>query len=350
MGIRGAGAGWIRWRAIGGRAAGVRLSLALGVGVLALACGGGDPAEDIRFAEPTLYTVQQGDDVARIARIHRVDVIEILDWNNLATDAPEVGTTLLIWPHSSTPTVAAGGAAAPAASGGVARSAPRPGRPRPAPAGSAAPAGPDPVAVVDEDPPPRPGVRRAGVLGADDGASEVDLEAASSGLERHETSAGANQRGDGSALASGGQAESLRVEPRRTEAPTGPQIPNKPVTPPRVAKPTPKKCLANTASTVDENGMVREAGLSTGQITAGMAAISRYTPQCFPSGTLGSYAMVVEVTVGCDGRVKNVYTVSPGAIPAPVASCIEQTLASAGFAAHGVPDGMSFQYPMKFKF
>ena len=316
------------------------------VGVVCVACGFGDPAEDIVFAQPTLYVVKQGDDVARIARIHKVDVVEVLEWNNLLTDAPDVGSTLLIWPHglvgsaTEEPTVVS-------ATPGTAAPRPRSGRP---PAPGAPPAAPEPVAG-GAGPSVRPvtTVRGAGLLAAEDGSSDVDLEGASSGLQRHDTVGGAGL-GDNSALGGGGEAETLRVEERKFAAPSGPQIPDKPVTPPRVARPAPKKCLANSATQVDENGMVREAGLGTGQITAGMAAISRYTPQCFPSGTVGSYSLVVEVTVGCDGRVSNVYTVSPGSVPPRVTGCIEQTVSSAGFAAHGVPDGMSFQYPMKFKF
>jgi hypothetical protein len=317
------------------------------LGVVSLACSAGDPAESIHFAEPTRYVVQQGDDVGRIARIHRVDVVEVIEWNNLTTDAPDVGSTLLIWPHgvlapSEDPTVVS---TTPSAGGGA---------PRPRPTGAA----PRPGAPPEPEPAPDPGspvrpvvtVRGAGILGADTTGSEVDLEGATSGLQRRGTGVGGAGLSGDSSFAGGGDAETLAVEERRVVQPTGPQIPNKPVTPPRVAKPAPKRCLTGAVTQVDENGVVREAGLNTSQITAGMASISRYTPQCFPSGTVGSYSMIVEMTVGCDGRVSNVYTVSPGSIPVQVTSCIEQTLASAGFAAHAVPDGMSFQYPMKFRF
>lgn len=310
--------------------------------VVCLACGSGDPADEIQFAQPTFYVVQQGDDVARIARIHKVDVAEVLDWNNLTTDAPDVGSTLLIWPHGQHATSGGAVASAPSPGSSGGRSAPRP---RPASGGA------PPPPVDEAEAPDRPtSVRGAGLLGADDPSSDLDLAAAASGLEGRRGKPGEAGLGDNSALASGGEAEGLQMEERRTVQPTGPQIPNTPVTPPRVARPAAKKCLSGAVTSVDEDGMVRESGLNTGQITAGMAAISKFTPKCFPSGTLGTYSMVVEVTVGCDGRVSNVYTISPGAIPPPVTSCIEQTVAAAGFAAHGVPDGMSFQYPMKFKF
>jgi hypothetical protein len=337
-----------------------RLRSSVGAAILvaaSLACGWGDPTRQIRFAEPTWYVVRQGDDVGRIARLHRVDPVDVIDWNGLRTDAPDVGARLLIWPHlppvAESPAVAAVDAAAP----GVA---PRPGAaPRraaftPEPVGASEPPPPDGDGLAQADASPSFGrpvrVGGAGLLGADTDGSDLDLASASSGLQRRSGGVGEAGFDDDSAFAGGGEAETLAVEERRRVQPTGPQIPDRPVTPPRVARPAPKRCLSGAVSTLDEDGVAREAGLTTSQISAGMAAISRYTPQCFPAGTAGSYSMVVEVTVGCDGRVSNVYTVSPGVIPPRVTACIEQTLASAGFAAHGVPLGMSFQYPMKFRF
>ena len=113
-----------------------------------------------------------------------------------------------------------------------------------------------------------------------------------------------------------------------------------------------KKCLDGTVEEVGEDGssIAVARGLDAAQISSGIAPIQRYTPRCFPQGTEGSYTVVAEVVVGCDGRVADVEMVEAGVVPGQVATCIEQTLAHAAFPAHALPDGVTFQIPLKFSF
>jgi hypothetical protein len=275
------------------------------------------------------------------------------------TDRIEVGQVLMIWKPM-------------AVDGGDPRLVAAP-KPRPSGLGSSLrrlvgaepPPAPEPVAVADEPVPvsavppaggvrivvPGGPVRGSGVMGVDLGDANLDdLARGASGMERHESDLGrATLDGRGSDLGSGGTADTIAIE-RRPAPNLGPQIPNTPVSPPKLSKPAPKRCLAGPSGEMDEDGVMVSQGLSVPQINAAMAGISRHTPKCFPRGTVGTYTVIVEVTVGCDGRVSNVFTVSPGVVPPHVTACLEQTLAYASFPAHSVPNGMGFQYPMKFAF
>jgi hypothetical protein len=179
--------------------------------------------------------------------------------------------------------------------------------------------------------------------------SDTDLAEAAANLQRHDVTAGNQMAMGDRALGSSDTVDTLELE-RPEMRNLGPQIPDVPVSPPRLSKPPPKTCVRGAATVVAENGMSRSAGLSLSQINAAMGQISRYTVKCFPPGTAGTYEVIVEIKVGCDGRVSDVFLINGGVVPARVTSCIQQTLGFASFPAHGLPDGASFQYPMKFRF
>jgi hypothetical protein len=195
-------------------------------------------------------------------------------------------------------------------------------------------------------------VRGAGVLGTDlpDG-SNLDLRSSAAALETFGPVGGNGGLGARGSLASGGTAETLVMAVPEARI-MGPAIPDTPVTPPSVPKPSPKACLSGGVAEeeIGEEGIIVSHGLDAGQISAGMSGISRYTPRCFPRGTEGTYTVLAEVVVGCDGRVADVQTLDAGVVPARIVSCIEATLASAGFPAHALPDGVTFQIPLKFSF
>jgi LysM repeat protein len=317
----------------------------------------------IRFATPERITVRSGDTLAAIAVREKVPVDQLIAWNGLMTDRIEVGQVLMIWkpmpPDVDERMVAVKPKPRSTGLGGSLR---RLVGAEPEPLEAVAMADdPVPVSVVETRPAGTDGRARivvsggavigSGVMGVDLGDANVDeLARSTAGMARHESDLGeASLGGRGSDLVSGGAADTIEIQ-RRAAPNLGPQIPDTPVTPPRLSKPAAKRCLSGPSGEMDEHGVMVSQGLSVPQINAGMAGISRSTARCFPRGTVGSYTVIVEVTVGCDGRVSNVFTVSPGVVPAHVTSCIEQTLAYASFPAHAVPDGMGFQYPMKFTF
>lgn len=338
-------------------AAGVCAALSLGCGVLDPAADVGlAPAEDvpITFAAPEMVTVRSGDTLAILAKRHRVSVDDIKGWNGLTTDTIEVDQVLLVWtapppmPKAAKPSLRQQleQALTGSADGGEVASAPE-----------GAPDGVPPPIVVEgveaaEIVVPRGTVKieTPGLVDLQrvEVGSDVDLADVAAGLERHDSVVGNAGLGDRS-LGTGDQADQLEMK-QRQQTNAGPQIPNTPVYAPRLTKPAPKACLKGPSAIVREDGTTQTQGLSVGQINASMAQISRYTVRCFPAGTKGSYAMIVEINVGCDGRVNNVYLIDGGVVPANVTGCLQQTLSYAGFPAHASPGGISFQYPMKFTF
>jgi len=361
--------------------------LALGAVVLAsLACAGGsdeglEPEMPFEFAAPITVVVQQGETLSIIAEREGCSVDELKHWNQVDGDLIEVGQALVLWNTGSgqratpkdgsdrQPKVAAAPRSAPAA------------RPAPKPSwnplralvggGSDAEEADDGVAAADdvrvveppapeepeaeEDTPRRPFlVRGAGVLGVDlgdDGGS--DLEEAASGMKKRSSDldgSGLDQRSGG--LGAGGEADSFDVEGRAPGTYGGVMIPDTPVRAPRLARPAAKRCLRgpDESDLQGDHDAVTNRGLDDHQIRTGMAKVVRASTQCFPKGTSGGYEVVVELEVGCDGVTDDARVINAGPVPGHVTTCIEQTMEYAGFAAHGRPGGVVFQYPLKYNF
>jgi hypothetical protein len=353
-----------------------RAGLLTALGVWSLACGGGEaaPVDDemeFLFAEPRRVEVVDGDTLEAIATREAVTVDEIRGWNGLEGDALEPGQVLLLWDSRASdrakpktgadrvPQVADGAPTEPAPA-----APPRPfnpirrwligddddADPAPAPASDgvadAAPAEAAPEAKPSRWSP-------AGILGVDLEDGSADLERDAQSMKRHDSDLdGSGLDGRRSGYADGGTAETIEVDSRQPGQYGGVQIPNTPVTPPRLAKPTPKRCLAGPTEGElrGDEDMVGNRGLDEAQVRAGMSKVVRSSAQCFPAGTSGSYSVIVELVVGCDGVVDHTRLVSGGVVPAHVTNCIEQTVAYAGFPAHATPDGVAFHYPLQYTF
>ena len=67
-------------------------------------------------------------------------------------------------------------------------------------------------------------------------------------------------------------------------------------------------------------------------------------------GTQGSFQVDLEIVSGCDGRVSQVWTQNGGGLPERVTACIEETVRQASMPAHDLPDGVTFSYPIVFRF
>ena len=143
--------------------------------------------------------------------------------------------------------------------------------------------------------------------------------------------------------------DAMNVRVRDTRS--GPQIPTGPIRTPRLSMPSAKRCLAqSTRRNVAEGDVYGGKGLSSSQIKSSLNKTLGYTRRCMPAGTKGKFQVIVELTVGCDGRVKNTFTINGGGAPKPVTACIETVLSRTGFPAHDIPDGQSFQYPINYSF
>lgn len=114
--------------------------------------------------------------------------------------------------------------------------------------------------------------------------------------------------------------------------------------------PAAKPCLSGPdTSTMHDADLVVAQGLDASQVRASMNAFVPHTLSCLqgvepsPAGTL-----LLDIHVGCDGRVRGVTPLSVDDWPAPVTDCVRKTLSFAPFPAHALPDGDRFQFPLRY--
>lgn len=120
------------------------------------------------------------------------------------------------------------------------------------------------------------------------------------------------------------------------------------VTTRRLSMPRAQPCLAGPSEVTEgeEMGVAMSAGLSAEQVQATMQSFLPQALDCFRdsrSGTLG-----VELSVACSGRVTSAQVLSDGGLDDAVARCVTERLAYAPFPAHDMPDGFSFEYPIRY--
>lgn len=315
----------------------------------------------IHFAEPVRYQVTKGDSLAAIAERYNVTAEDVASWNGLESTTIEPGDILFLWKvPDEPPKVNQDNRLADARD--VQRSDPRAtngrSRPRPRRTDGGTPAAGDDE-PIDDDPEvdgiKRPtSVRNAGLFSAGVGDEGLDdsLANAVAGLQHERRAMGNAGMRDGAAdMRAGDVARSGDMGRLGGNYQQGPYFPDKAVRTPSVRKPAPKRCLRqSTRANTGEDGMSAGKGLSSSQIKASLGRTLGLSRRCMPSGTSGQINIIVEIKVGCDGRVKNVYPINQGGVPKNIMSCIETVLGSTSFPAHDLPDGQSFQYPISYKF
>jgi hypothetical protein len=117
-----------------------------------------------------------------------------------------------------------------------------------------------------------------------------------------------------------------------------------------LSMPAPKPCLAPPQhDELGENGVAASAGLSQEQARAALAAFVGHTLACIPSDAdIPSNPLLLELTVGCDGRVMASRVADRAGWPGAVATCAAETLRFTPFPAHGLPDGDIVVYPLTY--
>lgn len=135
--------------------------------------------------------------------------------------------------------------------------------------------------------------------------------------------------------------------PLSLSPPTG-EIPLAPL-----ALPPPKPCLEEAGGGVGQEdegiglAVARSEGLTAGSVRGAVAAFQPQARRCF-QGHEGVYGqLVLEISVGCDGRVREARVVDDTVYDAPFAACIADVFRYAPFDAH-VRDEVVFQIPLTF--
>ncbi len=310
--------------------------------------------------------MRKGDTLFAISRDNGVPLDELVEWNGLDTDRIEVDQRLLLWRLPKEEPTLAGALLARVRRSEPAEEAPPPSvvrkrRPRRkstrpvvviAPVVVEAPAYQRQRVAVNGH---TSSVKNAGIMGA------LSSDVLSGGLDsnladnvENLSSNRASERGLGlgrRSLAASGTAETVEIE-RGIRTSTGPKVPNVAVNAPNLRRPAAKRCLAgpNAADLTSDDGFMASEGLSINQIRSSMNGFIRHTMACFPKGTRGSFTFSTEITVGCNGRVSDVWIGNDGGLPPAVSQCIADTLGYASFPAHALPDGMTFQYPIQYRY
>ncbi|MBM4364568.1 MAG: hypothetical protein FJ102_00020 [Deltaproteobacteria bacterium] len=155
--------------------------------------------------------------------------------------------------------------------------------------------------------------------------------------------------GLGAALVAGGAAYVLSLQPAgQIEGTVATPALSGAVSAPRLSLPREQPCLSGP-SEVDEGeemGVAASAGLDVDQVQGTMRGFLPKALDCFrdaPSGTLS-----VELNVACSGRVTSAQVLDDGGLDDSVARCVTERLAYAPFPAHDMPDGFSFEYPIRY--
>ncbi len=294
---------------------------------------------DAYFKTPSYYTVVSGDTLNKIAKKYSVSTDEVRRWNGLEGDLIEVDQMLLIWE---------GGEPAKR----PARSARK--RTRSIPEVAVASMG----SHLPDDWEPPAMVSTAGIFGSmgvgNTGIGEANLDSTLASTQ----TVRADKVGPSTSLAGrgkigGGEADHMsvsigtRYNPNMSGGST--HFASTAVYAPRLSYPSRKRCLSGpSGSGLGDYGAVASKGLNASQIRGSLGGFVRHTAKCVPRGSSGAFSVRVELTVGCDGRVTEADVVSAGGAPSNVTACMEKTLGYAGFPAHDMPGGFTFEYPIHF--
>lgn len=114
-----------------------------------------------------------------------------------------------------------------------------------------------------------------------------------------------------------------------------------------LSMPRPKACLSGPTDAGGERGMAASLGLSPAAARAAVDAVLPHTSHCV-QGEVPRGSLMVELTVGCDGRVRRARVADDAGWPDEVAACVTDVLRHAAFPAHDLPDGETFVQPVSF--
>ncbi len=109
--------------------------------------------------------------------------------------------------------------------------------------------------------------------------------------------------------------------------------------------PTEKACLP-PPSDVGPEEMVASAGLDPADVRTSMRAASQASLPCFVDSP--SVTLQLSIVVACTGRVAKVDVKDDGGASPEVQGCVREALGAAEFPAHQLPDGDTFQYPLRY--
>ena len=114
--------------------------------------------------------------------------------------------------------------------------------------------------------------------------------------------------------------------------------------------PKAKRCLTgpDIGALSQDQGMMTNKGLSSGQISSAMNNFFPQLTDCMPE-VWPTANIELDFNVGCNGRVNYVRIVKDDDMDFDIQACIEDAFQYAEFPAHDLPDGMDFSFPIQFE-
>lgn len=118
----------------------------------------------------------------------------------------------------------------------------------------------------------------------------------------------------------------------------------------KLSMPSAKRCLTDLSGddSGEDYGTQLEVGLDGDQITSAVRAFQEQTLRCHPEGGGVTGQVSLEISVGCDGRVKSVSVLEDDTGDATFAQCVADTMAFCPFDAHA-RDEVIFELPLRYE-
>ncbi len=125
----------------------------------------------------------------------------------------------------------------------------------------------------------------------------------------------------------------------------------------KLTRPNAMDCLAGPSDLADSDAadsddgdepmMAASAGLDQRQVNAALRAFEPNLARCLSRDDEPAVGVVrLTLNVACTGQVASVEIADDGGLPE--AACVADTLRYAAFPAHDMPDGFTFDYPVRF--
>jgi LysM repeat protein len=130
----------------------------------------------------------------------------------------------------------------------------------------------------------------------------------------------------------------------------GAPLPDEPATSwPPLRPPSPKECMDAFAGLEDggDRAFGRSEGLSGAQVKSGVAAFQQQTLRCADGHESIAGQVLLELSIGCDGRVLSASVLDDGTPAEGFAACVAQVMQFASFPAHA-RDSVTVQVPLAY--
>jgi len=113
--------------------------------------------------------------------------------------------------------------------------------------------------------------------------------------------------------------------------------------------PSPKRCVEASFDDGDDDfGIQMAQGLEAEQISSSVRGFQEQTLRCHPDGGEVTGTVTLEISVGCNGRVKAATVLDDDVGDPEFATCVAQTMAFCPFPAHA-RDEVSFELPLRYE-